>query len=108
MRRRSAPAAEFLAALGFGETWEKLQRNSPNQKTFLAQFHRWFDAFKTLKLLHHLRDNGFPLQPLWNAVRALLKELGREPTDFPWQRLADNRNAQITLLHHLHRIERGG
>lgn len=105
MRQINAPAADFLAAQGFADTWDKLRRNSTDQHAFLRQFHRWFDAFKTLKLLHYLRDNGCPLQPLWSAVRMLLEESGHPPADFPWQRLADDREARITLLHHLRRLE---
>jgi len=105
VRQIHAPAADFLAAQGFADTWEKLRRNSPDQHVLLEQFHRWFDAFKTLKLLHYLRDNGYPLQPLWSAVRTLLDQSGYEPAGFPWQRVADDREAQITLLHHLRRIE---
>ncbi|MEA3366344.1 MAG: hypothetical protein U9Q79_11955 [Candidatus Hydrogenedentes bacterium] len=105
IRQIHAPAADFLAAQGFANTWEKLRRNSPNQHVLLEQFHRWFDAFKTLKLLHHLLDNGYPLQPLWSAVRTLLDQSGYEPAGFPWQRAAYDREVQITLLHHLRRIE---
>lgn len=105
LRQIHAPAADFMTAQGFADTWEKLRRNSPDQALFLKQFYRWFDAFKTLKLLHYLRDNGCPLQPLWSAVRTLLDESGHPPAGFPWQRLADDREARITLLHHLRRLE---
>ncbi len=108
MGRANRPAAEFLARQGFADCWDKLQENSPNQRVFLAQFHRWFDAFKTLKFLHHLRDNGYPLQPLWSAVRTLLERAGQTPGGMSWERLPQETEAQRALLHHLRRLERNG
>ena len=35
---------------------------SPAQ--FLAQFHQWFDGFRTLKFIHQLRDIALPMQDL--------------------------------------------
>lgn len=106
LARASRPAAEFLERQEFAECWNKLRQNSPNLRVFLAQFHRWFDAFKTLKLLHGLRDSGFPLQPLWSAVRTLLEQAEQEPPAFPWQTLAGDREAQTALLRHLRQLER--
>jgi hypothetical protein len=50
----------FLRNNGFEPAWNRIQSaaGSARQRTF--QFHTWFDAFRTLKLLHHLRDNGYP------------------------------------------------
>lgn len=104
LRRFSHPAAAFLAAQGFSECWVKLQKHSSSRDAFLAQFHRWFDAFKTLKLLHHLRDNGYPLQPLWSAVRTLLETAGQSPAGLPWERLPGEREAQEALLEHLRHV----
>lgn len=108
MHRRNAAAAEFLATQGFENIWAKLCANSPEQRALLRQFHRWFDAFKTLKLLHHLRDNGYPLQSLWSAIRTLLNETGHSPRSFPWQKLPDDTEAQMNLLHHLRRLPEQG
>ncbi len=104
--RSCRSAAAFLEKQKFAECWRKLHRNSPDSRVFLAQFHRWMDAFKTLKLLHCLRDNGFPQQPLWTAAKALLERAEKMPREFPWQDLAAERKAQIALLQHLRRLER--
>ncbi len=106
LARTSRPAAGFLEGQGFAECWNKLHQNSPNPRVFLAQFYRWFDAFKTLKLLHCLRDAGFSLQPVWSAVRTLLEQAGQAPPAFPWQNLAEEREAQTALLLHLRQLER--
>jgi len=69
----------FLENRGFAPAWTKLQSNCRNCGTgavLLGQFHRWFDGFRTLKLLHHLRDNGYPRQEMFGAADALLERLG--------------------------------
>jgi len=106
LARISRPATEFLEKQKFAECWQKLHRNSPDSRAFLAQFHRWMDAFKTLKLLHCLRDNGFPQQPLWTAAKALLERAEKMPPAFPWQNLDTERKVQIALLRHLRKLER--
>lgn len=88
--RLDAPAAElleggaavapqlgtFLMQQGFEGVWPKLQHNAPDLPGLAAQFHRWFDGFKSLKLIHHLRDHGFPPMPLEEAVTNLLASFG--------------------------------
>lgn len=66
------PLETFLTQKGFEDVWPKLRTNAPDLPGLAAQFHRWFDGFKSLKLIHHLRDNGFPLMPLEEAITDLL------------------------------------
>lgn len=66
------PLETFLIQKRFEDVWPKLRTNAPDLPGLTAQFHRWFDGFKSLKLIHHLRDNGFPLMPLEDAVTDLL------------------------------------
>ena len=66
----------FLVANDFAGVWPRLQRNSPDSKRALSQFHRWFDGFRTLKLIHHLRDNGFPQRGMFESIAMLLEWLG--------------------------------
>jgi hypothetical protein len=42
------------------------------------QFHTWFDGFKTLKLIHHLTEHGFPQQEMYSSVNTLLKKMDVE------------------------------
>ncbi len=68
-----APELEtFLMQQDFEKIWPKLRKNAPNPAGLAAQFHRWFDGFKSLKLIHHLRDNGFPPMLIEEAVPRLL------------------------------------
>lgn len=64
--------ADFLQGQGFAEAWPRIQRNHPGPDALRKQFHVWFDGFRTLKLLHHLRDHGYPETSLINAVGTLL------------------------------------
>lgn len=43
-------------------------RRSPNPATVLQHLHTWFDAFRTLKFIHALRDAGLPSLPLREAL----------------------------------------
>ncbi len=70
--RRIAPAlGDFLVANRFARVWPRLQQHAADQSGLVAQFHRWFDAFKTLKLIHHLRDSGLARQPIMTALPEL-------------------------------------
>ncbi len=48
-----------LEAMGFYEVEKKLQRQSKTLEQFLRRCAEWFDAFRTLKFIHFLRDNYF-------------------------------------------------
>ena len=43
--------SSFLKIEKIDLVWGGIQTSSPAQKHFIKQFHRWFDALKTLKLL---------------------------------------------------------
>ena len=67
-----------LQALGIQSGLAHCQRQSTSSAQFQRQFHQWFDAFRTLKFIHSMRDAGWEqqsltqldaLQPnLWTAV----------------------------------------
>ena len=65
---REAHAA--LIALGLEQALAHCRRQGRSHAQFLRQFHQWFDAFRTLKFIHAIRDAGHPLQPL-DQLRAL-------------------------------------
>jgi hypothetical protein len=43
---------EFLLEENFVDVWDKIQKVSPTKSHFIFQFHRWFDALKTYRLLN--------------------------------------------------------
>ena len=62
----------FLYEQKFGLNWERIKGNFKNLETIQKQKIFWFDGFKTLKLIHYLRDNCVPLTPLFASVDELL------------------------------------
>ncbi len=60
----ATPAQLALAAQGIATALAHCQRQSTSSAQFLRQFHQWFDAFRTLKFIHALRDAGWPQQSL--------------------------------------------
>lgn len=49
-----------LEAIGAAEALQHALRQSSDVTQFKRQLHTWFDAFRTLKLIHYLRDQHFP------------------------------------------------
>jgi cytochrome b561 len=66
----------FLATAGFAATWDNLKRHNPGAERCMAAFHGWFDAFRTMRLLHHLTDAAYPRIPPEEAVAPLLARAG--------------------------------
>lgn len=46
----------FLDGMRFCEAWDRLRENSRDETALRVAFHSWFDALRTLKLIHHLSD----------------------------------------------------
>jgi hypothetical protein len=67
--RLSPPVQRFLEAQGAPEAWRRISAQAPNPVARLRHLHDWFDGFRTLKLIHHLRDCVSPLLPWQEAVR---------------------------------------
>ena len=53
-----------LQALGIEKALSHCRRQGKKRAQFQRQFHQWFDAFRTLKFIHALRDAGWPQQSL--------------------------------------------
>jgi len=65
----------FLNEQKFGQRWSDILRTAKSDEQLRRQKNIWFDGFKTLKLIHYLRDNGFPLQPMFASLNLLLNEM---------------------------------
>lgn len=70
--------AEFLADQDFAAAWDRIRGHCATEAQRARQFHQWFDAFRTLKLTHCLRDHGYPRQDLFAALGQVMA----------WNRLA--------------------
>ncbi len=72
----AAELGNFLRKQGFETIWPKLRANARDSEMLLRQFDRWFDGFKTLKLVHHLRDSGLAEQDTFDALATLMLRHG--------------------------------
>ena len=57
-------ANNALQTLGIQSGLSHCQRQSRSSPQFQRQFHQWFDAFRTLKFIHLMRDAGWEQQSL--------------------------------------------
>lgn len=102
--RISPPLRAFLESSDFPRIWQRLASNSPTPERLLKQFHGWFDGFRTLKLIHYLRDHGYPDQDMFASIATLLEWLGSPPSDIRWDSLRPDLEAQKALLDHLRSV----
>lgn len=49
-----------LEKLGAFHAIKNILKHTHSETSYRQQLHTWFDGFRTMKLIHHLRDNGFP------------------------------------------------
>ncbi|HSP87409.1 MAG TPA: glycosyltransferase [Ignavibacteriaceae bacterium] len=63
----------FLNEQKFKDDWNKILSHSKDNRQVNLQKQRWFDGFKTLKLIHHLRDNALPLVNMFDALDILFE-----------------------------------
>lgn len=60
--------AEALTSLGAFDLFAKLKAETLDTTQRRRRVHDWFDAFRTLKLLHWVRDHGHPPLPFRDAL----------------------------------------
>jgi len=72
---QSPETFKILSLLKFEQFIEK-QKNV-NEKQFTNQLNVWFDAFKTLKFIHHARDLYFPNIALTQALKLAPFEMSK-------------------------------
>lgn len=68
--------ADYLEEAGFAGVWKKLRRNHKEAARLRVAFHGWFDALKTMKLVHHLSAAPFPRCGPEEALPPLLAQAG--------------------------------
>lgn len=65
----------YLIEQKFEKAWSEISRTAKTDEQLQRQKIIWFDGFKTLKLIHYLRDNGFPPQPMFASLNRLFEEM---------------------------------
>lgn len=68
----------FLIQNNFEASWQKIVNNSNSDVQINIQKKYWFDGFRTLKLIHHLRDKAHPLINMFDALDEMFENLGSE------------------------------
>ena len=69
LSRMSPPVRGFLESQGAVRAWQTLREQAPNLPSRLWRLHDWFDGFRTLKLIHHVRDHVASSLPWQDAIR---------------------------------------
>ena len=87
---------QFLEQSGFRDSWANLKKNNRDESKLMASFHGWFDAFRTMRLIHELSDRAFPRIEPEEAVAPLLEQLGYISPDTV--------AGQLELLRRLHGV----
>jgi hypothetical protein len=70
---------QFLVINDFENSWDKILNNSKSLTQLEKQKLFWFDGFRTLKLIHYLRDNSFPLIDMFDALDLILSYFDSGP-----------------------------
>lgn len=70
--------AAYLDQAGFEQVWERLRQNASGPDGLRAAFHGWFDALKTVRLVHHLSAT-YPRCPASRSLPPLLQLCGALP-----------------------------
>ncbi|MBE0538606.1 MAG: glycosyltransferase [Ignavibacterium sp.] len=65
--------SDFLTQQDFENFVNKVLLKNNNPTEIEKQKHFWFDAFRTLKLIHYLRDATYPNINMFNAIDELLR-----------------------------------
>ena len=81
---------EFLIQQHFHEDWKKILANSKTLEQLNRQKRNWFDGFKTLKLIHYLRDTKYPMINMFDAIDKLFGMMRNPSTEFA-TKLSDER-----------------
>jgi hypothetical protein len=64
---------KFLEEQEFPVAWKRITNNTIKPEQINKQKFLWLDAFRTMKLIHYLRDNYFPNVNLFDAVDKMFK-----------------------------------
>jgi hypothetical protein len=90
--------SNFLLEQNFINDWEKILTSSKTPEQLSKQKYRWFDGFRTLKLIHYLRDKAFPQMYMFEALNGLLTRLDIRKEFFGYEKNVPNLDIQKKYL----------
>ena len=94
----------FLVGQKLAPAWDRMCQQSPTPDALRAQFHEWFDGFRTLKCIHYLRDSIHADVPMFDAIDALLERVEEVPAVEPNDSLVNDLEGQKQLLAQLRQL----
>ncbi len=68
----------FLRMNHFDRTWSRLVENSGDIVHLRDHVSRWFDGFKTFKLIRYLTNNGLHPASMFDALKEVMDMMGKE------------------------------
>lgn len=86
-RYLSSALAVYLTGQDFPAVWDRLYRQHRQREARIGAFHGWFDALRTLRLIHHLCSCGHPRVEPEQSLLPLLLRAGLEPAGDPERQL---------------------
>ena len=103
--RRIHPCLEgFLKTCRFDDNWSKISANATNERVLIRQFHLWFDAFKTLKLINYLTREAYPQIEMSEALKGMPNLSGGNDAHFSYHQDTYSFDKQMLLLEYLREI----
>lgn len=90
--------SNFLTKQNFKNDLDRILENSTSTEQIAKQKQKWFDGFKTLKLIHHLRDTVFPQVDMFEALNGVFDRIGIKKEFFWFERDTPNLDVQKEYL----------
>jgi hypothetical protein len=87
----------YLVQAGFAGVWERLRVNSSGPEALKVAFHGWFDALKTVRLIHHL-SQSYPRCRPEQSLPELFRFCGVTPAEGEWDQLHVLRGLQNAAI----------
>ncbi len=94
---------DYLVQNSFEDSWNKILKNSKSDEQNQKQKQIWFDGFRTLKLIHYLRDYGFPPVNMFEALDQYF-ELTNYNLQFKRKEIIPSIEEQVDYLNLLRRL----
>jgi len=69
--------ASFLEKNDFPLAWERIGKTHRSPEKRAQHFQEWFDAFRTMKLIHYLTEAAYPAGTLGHVLPELLEWMGQ-------------------------------
>jgi len=95
---------DFLNEQGFEKDWNNILSNSNSYEQLKKQQISWMDGFRTLKLIHYLRDNVYPNINMFNAVKELF-DLMKKKFPYNTNDLIPSIKIQLEFLNFLRKMD---